>query len=80
MDLEEWFSILAQATGSITTGKIGAGEVKANNIGADQVNASHLQISNDSATDANGIFMDGTNKVILIRNAGITRVKLGFLG
>jgi hypothetical protein len=68
------------ATGSITTGKIGAGEVKANNIGADQVNASHLQISNDSATDANGIFMDGTNKVILIRNAGITRVKLGFLG
>jgi hypothetical protein len=66
--------------GSITTGKIGAGEVKANNIGADQVNAQHLQISNDAESDANGIFMDGTNKKILIKNAGVVRVKIGFLG
>jgi hypothetical protein len=71
--------------GSITSAKLYNGatqalRIQANNISSDAIDARTLSISNDSESDANGIFMDGTNKKILIKNAGVVRVKIGFLG
>jgi hypothetical protein len=71
--------------GSITSAKLyndtnQSLRIQADNISSNAIDARTLSISNDAESDANGIFMDGTNKKILIKNAGVVRVKIGFLG
>ena len=65
-------------TGTLRVGILDADTVIANYITADSIDATHLKVSNDAAGSA-GIYMDGVNNRIDIRDASALRVRIGQL-
>jgi hypothetical protein len=64
---------------SLSVDFLEAGTINANHITSDTIEANHLSISNNSSGSA-GIFMDGDNNRIDIRDASALRVRIGYLG
>jgi hypothetical protein len=63
---------------SVRIGILKANEVIANYITANSIDATHLKVSNDAAGSA-GIYMDGVNNRIDIRDSSALRVRIGAL-
>ncbi len=65
-------------TGTLRTQILQANTVIADYISADSIDATHLKVSNDAAGSA-GIYMDGVNNRIDIRDSSALRVRIGSL-
>jgi len=65
-------------TGTLRVGILDADTVIADYITADSIDATHLKVSNDAAGSA-GIYMDGVNNRIDIRDSSALRVRIGAL-
>ena len=63
---------------SVRVGILQATAVIADYISADSIDATHLKVSNDAAGSA-GIYMDGVNNRIDIRDSSALRVRIGAL-
>jgi hypothetical protein len=66
-------------TGSMDLELLKADTIIADHITANTIDANHLRVSNNAAGSA-GIYMDGANNRIDIRDASALRVRIGYLG
>ena len=69
----------SSGTGSMDLELLKADTIIANHITANTIDANHLRVSNNAAGSA-GIYMDGANNRIDIRDASALRVRIGYLG
>ena len=69
----------SSGTGSMDLELLKADTIIADHITANTIDANHLRVSNNAAGSA-GIYMDGANNRIDIRDASALRVRIGYLG
>ena len=72
-------NVSSSGTGALDLELLKADTIIANHITANTIDANHLRVSNNAAGSA-GIYMDGANNRIDIRDASALRVRIGYLG